>query len=165
MENDRGTRGESRIVTGVMGGAIVVLGAVLAASLALLSPARSDGEGTGAVADPPAHVEAVEGSDTSRVTLTARAAQRIDLQTAVAERQKVRGERRLVIPYAALLYDARGATWTYTNPDDLIFERAAVTVDFIRGDRVVLRSGPDAGTRVVTVGAQELLGAEFGVGH
>ena len=74
-------------------------------------------------------------------------------------------QQRLVIPYAALLYDANGATWTYTSPEARVFERAPVTVDFIKGDRVVLTEGPSAGTKVVTVGAQELLGAEFGVGH
>jgi hypothetical protein len=45
----------------------------------------------------------------------------------------------------------------------LTYERQAVGIARIDGDTAVLRSGPAPGTRVVTVGAQELLGAELGV--
>jgi hypothetical protein len=39
-------------------------------------------------------------------------------------------------------------------------------VDRITGDKVQLRTGPAAGTDVVTMGAAELFGAEFGTkGH
>lgn len=69
-----------------------------------------------------------------------------------------------VIPYAALIYDAHGGTWVYTkDPDALAFVRYEVSVDFIEGDLVVLIEGPPAGTEVVTVGGQELFGAETGV--
>jgi hypothetical protein len=70
-----------------------------------------------------------------------------------------------VVPYSALLYGADGDTWVYTLVEELTFERAAVDVSTIDGERVLVKGGPPAGTEVVTVGAQELWGAEYGVGH
>ena len=55
-------------------------------------------------------------------------------------------------------------TWTFASPAPLTFVRERIGVDYVRGDLAVLFSGPPAGTRVVTVGAAELLGAELGVG-
>lgn len=70
------------------------------------------------------------------------------------------------IPYAALIYDAAGNTWVYTSPEPRTYIRAAVNVNRITGDAVELNAGPSAGTAVVTVGAAELFGAEFGTeGH
>ena len=71
---------------------------------------------------------------------------------------------RKLIPHAALLYDAHGDTWVYTNPAPLVFVRQHISINYIEGDRVVLFAGPTAGTAVVTVGAAELYGAETGVG-
>jgi hypothetical protein len=68
-----------------------------------------------------------------------------------------------VIPYAALLYLPDGKTITYTNPDRHSYVRQDVTVESIRGEQAVLSAGPAAGTRVVTTGATELWGAEFGI--
>jgi hypothetical protein len=75
------------------------------------------------------------------------------------------GVLRKIIPYAALIYDADGGTWVYVEEDPATrsFVRYAVTVDFIEGDLVVLTEGPPAGTKVVTVGGQELFGADTGV--
>ena len=72
---------------------------------------------------------------------------------------------RLVIPYAALVYDAGGKAWVYTNPQPLAFMRHPVTVDFVEGDIVVLNSGPPSKTQIVTTGAMQLYGSEFFVGH
>jgi hypothetical protein len=69
---------------------------------------------------------------------------------------------RSVVPYSAVLYDAHGATWVYTNPESLVFVRERVSVDRIDGDRVILTDGPPAGTTIVTVGGAELLAAELG---
>jgi hypothetical protein len=74
------------------------------------------------------------------------------------------GERRKVVPYAAVLYDTRGDTWVYTNPEPLVFVRHRVSVDYIEGDLAVLSDGPPSGTPVVTVGAAELFGIEFEIG-
>jgi hypothetical protein len=62
-----------------------------------------------------------------------------------------------------VLYDASGDTWTYTNPEPMVYVRAHITVDSIQGDQATLSSGPAAGTQVVGVGAVELYGTEFGV--
>ena len=74
------------------------------------------------------------------------------------------GEKRKIIPYAAVLYDANGNAWVYTNPQPLVFIRQPVQIDTIAGDKVILVAGPPAGTAVVTVGGAELFGTEFGVG-
>ena len=70
-----------------------------------------------------------------------------------------------VVPYSAILYDVHGDTWVYTNPDSLVFVRQRVDIEHIDQEMAVLREGPDIGTKIVTVGAAELLGAESGVGH
>ncbi len=140
----------------------------------------------------PAHVEKIEGTSLSKVTLTARAAERLGIQTgsvhefvtqagAVAGRDGggpvlqgdpgTRGVRsaapgsRTVVPYAAVLYDSHGDTWVYTNPEPLVFIRHKVKIEYIEGDRAVLSEGPAVGMKVVTIGAAELLGTEFEVGH
>lgn len=94
----------------------------------------------------------------NRITLTADAAKRIDVTTAPAESDG----GNTVIPYAAVLYDPNGQTWTYTSPKPRVFIRADITVDRIDGDRAILAKGPAPGTAVVTVGAPELWGVEYG---
>lgn len=113
----------------------------------------------------PAHVELIAGTELHKVTLTARAAERLDIKTDRVQDMMMGGAKRKVVPYAAVLYDARGETWVYTNPEPLVFIRHAIHVDYIRGDRAVLSQGPPTGAAVVTVGAAELFGAEFEIGH
>jgi hypothetical protein len=62
------------------------------------------------------------------------------------------------------VYDKNGATWAYTNPESLVFVRAAITIDRITEDVAILSSGPPVGMAVVTVGTAELWGVETGVG-
>lgn len=113
----------------------------------------------------PAQVELIAGTELHKVTLTARAAERLDIKTDRVQDMMIGGAKRKVVPYAAVLYDARGETWVYTNPEPLVFVRHAIHVEYINGDRAVLSQGPPAGTAVVTVGAAELFGAEFEIGH
>jgi len=113
----------------------------------------------------PAHVEHIEGEEVSRITLTAKAAERIDVRFDAVREERVAGAPRRVVPYGAVLYDATGRTWVYTSPDSLVFVRHEIVVDYIAGDLVVLLDGPPVGTRVVTLGATELHGAEFEIGH
>jgi hypothetical protein len=75
------------------------------------------------------------------------------------------GAEKIIVPYSAVLYDAKGDAWVYTNPEPLVFVRHRVTIDKIDRGRAVLQDGPAVGTKVVTVGAAELFGAESGVGH
>ena len=107
-----------------------------------------------------------EETGLNRLTLTESAAERIRVETEeVGRLDRFGGESaRTAIPYAAVLYDAEGATFTYTNPESLVFVRHPVTVDYLEGDVAVLLDGPPEGTAVVTDGAAELTGIEFGVG-
>lgn len=115
----------------------------------------------------PAHVEHIDGTELSRLTLTPKAMERLDIQTAfVHEAQVTRSsEPRKVVPYAAVLYDASGRTWVYTQPEPRKFVRHQIAVDYIEGSTAVLSEGPPIGTEVVTVGGAELFGTEFEVGH
>jgi hypothetical protein len=115
----------------------------------------------------PAKVEKIEGSDLSRVILTAKAMQRLDLKTDEVREQRVprSASPRRVVPYSSLIYDPKGQTWVYTSPQPGTFVRHRVDVDFIDGDLVVLKDGPPKGTVIAAVGVAELYGTEFGVGH
>jgi len=75
------------------------------------------------------------------------------------------GTDRKVVPYSALIYDSRGQTWVYTSPDPRSFVRQKVEVDYSQGDLAVFKDGPPTGTIVAAVGAAELYGTEFKVGH
>ena len=110
----------------------------------------------------PARLEAIDGSTIKKITLTPKAAQRLDIQTGQV-RQDASG--RKVVPYAAVVYDKDGSTWVYTNPQPLTYIRHAIIVELISGDDAVLKEGPDVGMRVATTGAPQLYGAEKGVGH
>ena len=134
--------------------------------LGMLSVAGCQGgDEDAAAADEPAKVEPVEGSDgLSQVALTAEAAERIDLQTAVVRTEGEGATERTIVPYSAIVYETDGETWVYTSTDDLSFVREHVSVQEIDGDRAVLSEGPPAGTEVVTVGVAELFGAEHGIG-
>jgi hypothetical protein len=70
-----------------------------------------------------------------------------------------------VVPYVAVIYNAEGDTFVYTSPKPLVYEREKIEVDRIEGDRALLSKGPRSGTDVVTVGATEVYGTEFEVGH
>jgi hypothetical protein len=133
------------------------------AAAALLAGVSLAGTACGGGADDetgqPAVIEHVKGSNAERVRLTAEAAKRIGIRTAAV---RSAGTGRLEIPYAALLYDPDGGTWTYTNPAPLVFQRHDIHVARIDGGSVLLSQGPPAGTRVVTEGATELWGVEYG---
>lgn len=109
-------------------------------------------------------VEKIAGSDLERLTLSARAAERLGVQTVQVDASPTGVAGRTAVPYSAVIYDAAGATWTYTSPEALVFVRHEVTVDEIADGVAILTAGPDIGTLVVTVGAAELWGVETGVG-
>ena len=105
-------------------------------------------------------VEPIAGDDVNRLILTEDAARRLDIQTVGVRRAAIGGVMRKVIPYAAILYDAEGQAWAYTNPEPFTYIRARVTVESVTGDLAVLSTGPNPGESVVTVGAAELFGSE-----
>ena len=112
----------------------------------------------------PARVEHIDGTEISKVILTEKAAERLGIKTDKVFIAHMSPPRQ-VVPYAAVLYDVNGVTWVYTNPEPLVFVRHRIVVDYIEGANAVLLDGPVLGTEVVTVGAAELFGAEFEVGH
>jgi hypothetical protein len=115
-------------------------------------------------------VEDIPGSPVHKLTLTELAVQRLDVQT-----QPVAGAPGAApapgtvplaaVPVRALVYDPEGRSWVYTSPAPLTFVRAPVVLDHVEADLAVLKQGPPLGTDVVTVGAPELLGTEYGVGE
>jgi ABC-type oligopeptide transport system substrate-binding subunit len=108
----------------------------------------------------PSELAPVKGSGgLKRVTFTDEGAERVGLKTAPIRSS---GGHE-VVPYAALIYDSEGKTYVYTSRKRLSFVRAEVQVGHIDGDRVLVEDGPPAGTRVVTVGADEVYGAELDI--
>jgi cobalt-zinc-cadmium efflux system membrane fusion protein len=68
----------------------------------------------------------------------------------------------LVVPRASILRDYDGGTWVYEDIGSHKFARRRVRVDSIEGEVASLSVGPKPGTKVVTDGAFELFGVEFG---
>ena len=135
--------------------------AVLVVGLALVAAGCGGGSSAEEEESGPATIYEVEGSDLSRVELTAEAAQRLDIQTAAVE-QNGGGK---VVPYSAVFYSPTGETWVYVSPKPLTFVRQEIVVDRIDGDKALLKDGPSAGTKIATVGVAELYGAETGLGE
>ena len=106
-------------------------------------------------------VEKIADSDLKRVILTQKAAERLDIKIG---KMAADAAGVMTAPYAALVYDGKGKTWVYTNPEPLVFVRALVVVESIKGPNAILKSGPPTGTTVVVVGVAELYGAESGIG-
>ncbi len=153
----------------IRGFVLPILVVVLLGSVALVFAAERDDQGlipiTGAEGKGgPAKVEPIDGTEFSRVILTERAAQRLDIQMELVREQEMDGEPRLVIPYSAVIYGLNGETWAYISPETLTYVRESLTVDYIEGDLAILTEGPPVGTNVVTVGVAELYGTETGVG-
>jgi len=69
------------------------------------------------------------------------------------------------VPEAAVLYDIHGATWVYEDLGGNRYARRRIQIARHAGDRAVVSRGIGEGARVVTEGAAELFGTEFGAGH
>ena len=61
-----------------------------------------------------------------------------------------------------VLVDVHGGEWVYAALGDHVFERRRVAVARTQGTDVVLAQGMEPGVRIVTAGAAELFGTEFG---
>ena len=114
----------------------------------------------------PYKLEKPEGTSLTRLRVEQRVFDRIGIRTStVREVTRFGGDTtRRVVDYSAVVYEPKGDTSVYTNPEPLVFVRKAIKVEYIEGDVAVLADGPPAGTAVVNVGTAELLGMEFGVG-
>jgi hypothetical protein len=112
----------------------------------------------------------IKGTDLNRVVLTPEAAKRLGIKTepvqevpAPASGSGEPAARSIAIPTGAVVYDKSGGTWAYTVIEPLTYVRQHIVSARIDGNLAILQSGPPPGTQVVTVGAAELLGAEYGV--
>jgi RND family efflux transporter MFP subunit len=70
----------------------------------------------------------------------------------------------LVVPDKAILYDIDGGTWVYERTGEQRYRRRRVAVRSLRDGLAVLADGPAEGSPIVTDGAAELFGTEFGAG-
>jgi hypothetical protein len=146
-------------------GKYFIFAAILIALLSAWSLTASESEADTASDEEPAIVEAIEGTELSRVILTQHASDRLDIQTGDIVEKQINGAVRLVAPYSSILYETDGSTWVFTSPEPLVFVRHAVIIETIAGEEAILTEGPEVGTKVVSVGGAMLLGAEHGVGH
>lgn len=96
----------------------------------------------------------------AQVEATLRPGERVD----VAVPLRGGGAKQLVVPWSAVVRDAQGGAWVYQRTSPTTFARQGVIIRSLVGDWVVLDRGPAPGTVVVTVGAAELFGTEFGTG-
>jgi len=73
-------------------------------------------------------------------------------------------EESLVVPWSAVLHDINGGTWVYENTAPQQYTRRRVEVRRVVDSLAVLARGPAVGAKVVTAGAAEIFGTEFGTG-
>ena len=109
---------------------------------------------------PPARMERTGPNGALSVVLTRLGAQRTGIQTAVAG---TAAQGRAVVPDSALLYQPDGSSVIYAVTGPLTYTLATVGVASIQGSQVYL-TGLKPGTTVVSVGGEELLGVQDGVG-
>ncbi len=159
MSRSRINRKSGRQLRAVCAGLVLIAAGVSLSACNQAAETSTGGYEADKPAGPVSKVEPIKGTDVALVKFSALGAKKVGLQTAVIRRD---GEQE-VMPYAALLYDGEGKAFAYTSPKPLTFVRKEVTVERVDGDRVVLAEGPPAGTRVVTTGADEVYGTEFGV--
>ena len=68
----------------------------------------------------------------------------------------------LSIPASSIIHDIHGGEWVYVRVGTNAYERRRVEVAAVSGGRAAVSRGLTAGTPVVTAGAAELFGTEFG---
>ena len=73
-------------------------------------------------------------------------------------------EESLVVPFSAILYDMHGSVWVYEKISKQTYVRKRIELKSILGDIAIVSRGLNVGAQIVTAGAAELFGTEFGVG-
>ena len=71
----------------------------------------------------------------------------------------------LSVPTSAIVRDIYGGEWVYAKTAPGVFIRQRIEVASTQGDRAILSRGLTPGAEIVTAGAAELFGTEFGVAH
>jgi RND family efflux transporter MFP subunit len=72
--------------------------------------------------------------------------------------------KAVAVPTAAVLYDIQGGTWVYICSAPHQYQRQRVELLETEGTSAILSRGLNAGTKVISAGAAELFGTEFGAG-
>ncbi|MEP7311287.1 MAG: efflux RND transporter periplasmic adaptor subunit [Pseudomonadota bacterium] len=70
--------------------------------------------------------------------------------------------RGLTVPVSAVLYDIHGGEWVYVVTGENTYERRRVEIASTHNGIAILSRGLASGVTVVTAGAAELFGTEFG---
>lgn len=135
-----------------------VLGCVVAIAVAM-SAGCAEIESVTAEPYEPAALESTGPDKPARIILTDEAVDRVALQTTEV---KPLG-KELTVDHAALVFDKAGKPWVFTVVGPRTYLRAAIGIEEVQDNLVILSAGPPAGTQVVTVGAIELWGAELGI--
>ncbi len=145
-------------MSGSSGFRTATVGVLVVASLTLVSCVGA----TDVAADDPAPVvvEAIDGSDISRLQLSESAAARLDIQLGAVEQ----ADSGLFVPSAAVIIDPTGSYWVYTSEESLVYVRHELENVREAAQQAFFDAGPPQGTPVVIVGVPELYGAEFGIG-
>ena len=133
---------------------------VAAVALAVAATACGDPISDEHIIDEPFTLEPVAGTELAKVRLTAKAAERLGIETM----EVWTNSDQLTVPSSALWLDTKGQFWVYTNPQPLVYLRHAVTIVDDNGEFALLSEGPAEGTTIVSVGVSELYGTEVGVG-
>ena len=71
-------------------------------------------------------------------------------------------EKSLSIPWSSVIHDINGGTWVYELVAPHKFVRRRVQVRYVVDGMAALADGPPVGSAIVTTGAMELFGTEFG---
>lgn len=129
----------------------------------LAGPASQAGREAKKIAAPPSADPRAATVDlyfeSSNPEATLRPGQRVQVDLATSANTE-----SLVVPHAAILIDIYGGAWVYEATEPQTYVRRRVEVRSVVGDTAVLSRGIAAGVKVVTAGAAELFGTEFGVG-
>lgn len=89
-----------------------------------------------------------------------RPGQRLSVSLALDEKAE-----SLVLPWSAVEHDIQGGTWVYVATEPHKFVRRRVEIAFVADDLAAITNGPAEGQQIVSSGAAELWGTEFGAGH
>ena len=68
----------------------------------------------------------------------------------------------ITVPRSAIVFDVYGGAWVYVRVSDQTYRRSRVEMLYAIGDSAVIARGLSENAAVVTDGAAELFGAEFG---
>lgn len=77
---------------------------------------------------------------------------------------KLGSGNRIVVPWSAIMYDINGGNWVYLRTAPHTYSRRRVEVSDVIDDFAVLARGINKDDEIVTTGAAEIFGTEFGGG-